>query len=89
MGVPSCARPLPIPPMGRDDGEVMRLSCVVRLILLKVSRPASALALGLVFFDQLGLGRLGLCWSIYCGPHGPLTNQCFETPWGYNPNSSL
>ena len=25
----------------------------------------------------------------YCGPHGPLTNQCPKTPWGYDPNIHL
>ena len=60
-GLPGCARSLPVPPRGQDGGEVVSLSCVVQLNLLKGSWPASALALGLVFLDQLGLGRSGLC----------------------------
>jgi len=39
-----------------------------------------ALVLGLVFLDQLGLGRSGFCWLMYRGPLGLLTHHCFETP---------
>jgi hypothetical protein len=60
-GIPGYAPPLPAPPRGRDGGEVTRLSCTVRLSLLNGLWPTPALALGLVFLDQLGLGRLGLC----------------------------
>jgi len=42
---------------------------------------------GLIFLDQLGLGRSGSCWLTYRGPLGLLTNRCLETPWGYNLNS--
>jgi hypothetical protein len=61
MGMPSYARPLPVPPRGQDGGDVVHVSCVVRLSPLMGSWPISALALGLVFLDQLGLGRSGLC----------------------------
>jgi hypothetical protein len=60
-GVPSYAPPLLAPPRGQDGGEVTRLSCAVRLSLLKGLWPTPALALGLVFLDQLGLGHSGLC----------------------------
>ena len=83
-GVPSYAQPLSIPPRGQDGGEVVRLSCIVWLSLMKGSWPAPALALGLVFFDQLGLGRSGSCWLMYHGLLGLLTNQCLETPQDYN-----
>jgi hypothetical protein len=61
IGIPGCAPPLPAPPRGRHGGEVTRLSCAVWLSLLKGLWPTPALALGLVFLDQLGLGRSGLC----------------------------
>jgi hypothetical protein len=51
---------------------------------MKGSWPILALALGLVFLDQLGLGRLGSYWLTYHGPLGLLTNRCLETPRGYN-----
>jgi hypothetical protein len=66
----------------------MRLLCVVWLSRLKGTWPASALALGLVFLDRLGLNHSGLCLLIYCEPRGPLTNRCLETPQGYNLDSS-
>ena len=55
--VPGCARPLPVPPRDWDSEEGVRLSCAVRLSLLKGSWPAPALAFGLVFLDLLGLSR--------------------------------
>jgi hypothetical protein len=60
-GVPSYARLLPALLWGQGDGEVVRLSCVMWLSLLKGSWPAFVLALGLVLLNQLGLGRSGLC----------------------------
>jgi hypothetical protein len=56
MDVPGYARPLPI----LLWGQAVERSCVVRLSLLKGSWPASALALGLILLDQLGLDRSGL-----------------------------
>jgi hypothetical protein len=52
---------LPIPPRGQSGGEVMSLLRVAWLSLMKGSWPTLALALGLVFLDQLGLGRSGSC----------------------------
>jgi len=84
-GMPSCARPLFVPPRCQDGGEVARLLCIVRLSQMKGSWPAPALALGLVFLDQLGLGRSGSCRLMYRGPLVLLTDRCLETSWDYNP----
>ena len=65
----------------------MCLSYAMQLSLMKGSWPAPALALGLVFFDQLGLGRLGSCWLMYHGLLGLLTNRCLETPRDYKPRN--
>ena len=64
----------------------MTFLCVVRLSLVKGSWPTLALALGLVFLDQLGLGHLGSCWLMYCGLFDLLTNRCLETPRDHNPD---
>jgi hypothetical protein len=53
---------------------------------MKGSWPTPALALGLVFLDQLGLDRSGTCWLMYHGSHVLLTNRCLETPQDYIPS---
>ena len=73
---------------GQDGGEVMCFLYAARLSLMKGSWPAPALAHGLVFLDQLGLGRSGSHWLTYRGLLGLLTNRSLETPRGYNPDSS-
>jgi hypothetical protein len=83
------ARLLSVPPRGQSGGEVVSLLLIVWLSLMKGSWPILALALGLVFLDQLGLGRSGSCWLIYCGPLGLLTNHCLETPGDYDPDTKL
>ena len=67
----------------------MRLSYVVRLSLMKGSWPALALALDLVFLNQLGVGRSGSNWPMYREPLGLLTNRYLETPRGYNPDTII
>ena len=74
------ARPLPIPPRGQSSGEVMSLLRIMWLSLMKQSWTTPALALVLVFLDQLGFDRLGSCWLMYHGPLSLLTNRCLETP---------
>ena len=73
-------RPLPISPRDRSSGEVVSLLRVVWLSLMKGSWPIPALALGLVFLDQLDLGHSGSCWLMYRGPLDLLTNRCLVTP---------
>jgi hypothetical protein len=89
VGTLGWIRPLLVPPRGQDSGEVMSFLYLVRLSLMKRSWPALALALGLVFLDQLGLGRSGSCWLIYCGPLGLITNHCLETLGDYDPDTKL
>jgi hypothetical protein len=55
---------------------------------MKGSWPTPALVLGLVFLDQLGLGRSDICWLMYHGSLVLLTNRCLETPRDYVPVSS-
>jgi hypothetical protein len=81
------ARPLLVPPKGRCGGEVMSLLRVMWLSLMKGSWPSPALALGLVFLDQLGLGRSDSCWLMYYGPPSLLANHCLETPGDHNPDT--
>jgi hypothetical protein len=78
-----------VPPRGQSGGEVVSLLRIMWLSLMKGSWLILALALGLVFLDQLDLGRSGSCWLIYCGPLGLLTNRCLETPGDYDPDTKL
>jgi hypothetical protein len=53
------AAPLPVPPGGRDGGEIVCLLSVVRLRRREGPWLTLALASGLVHLAQLGLGRSG------------------------------
>jgi hypothetical protein len=62
---------------------------LVRLSLMKRSWLALALTLGLVFLDQLGLGRSDPCWPMCHGLLNLLTNRCLETPGDHNLDTKI
>ena len=71
---------------GQWRGRASLVRCAAESDEGVVAGPA--LALGLVFLNQLDLGRSCSCWLMYRGSLVLLTNRCLETPRGYNPNSS-
>jgi hypothetical protein len=81
--------------MASDRTEVTAVpSVLARLVWRACScqsrrRGRESLVLGLVFLDQLGLGRSGPYWLMYHGPLGLLTNRCLETPRDHNPDMTF